>query len=141
VPVIALRDNPRFTVAPSSCLAQLSATRTGAERCAVPVETVLDPRSYDSFFPIPLAEDPQLVTMDLSEQFCLNGLCQAEIGGVVVYLDANHLPAPMSSRWPRSSTRRSLRRSPRHRRRPPPAPHLMAASPDRPAERTPCPHA
>lgn len=90
IPVIALRDNPRYTTSPSTCLAQARDPMTAVNRCSHDAATVLDPQPYDTFFPAPLFDDPQFVTMDLSSQFCPDNVCPPVIGGVTVYLDNSH---------------------------------------------------
>lgn len=81
--VVLVRDNPRFTRDMFACVERNGADST---RCEYSVGDVLarnNPmRHLDSDF---------VTVVDLSDMLCPNGMCKAAIGGVVVYLDDNHL--------------------------------------------------
>ncbi|WP_028245691.1 acyltransferase family protein [Pseudoclavibacter soli] len=90
VPVIALRDNPRFGVSPSTCLAAETDSEHAVENCSIPRDQVLDSRSLAELLPSELQEDPLVIPLDLSDLFCSDMVCPPAIGGVLVYLDGNH---------------------------------------------------
>lgn len=84
IPVLALRDTPRFDSSRRSCLhrSHLDAVLCGQER-----HDVLSPD-------FPLVEAPPTVTwLDLTDHLCTADLCPAVVGDVVVYRDSNHLSA------------------------------------------------
>ena len=88
IPVVALRDTPRFTTPPPECV-----DRFGAEgkQCSVPASELMAKVSpLDS-----LAASGQLgerfSTMDMTDQLCPEGMCRPVIGNVLVYMDQTHL--------------------------------------------------
>lgn len=90
VPVIALRDNPRYTTSPSTCVASERNLDQGVNSCAVERRTVLAEGTLADLFPPELQQDPLVIPMDLSDLFCPNDVCLPAIGGVLVYLDNSH---------------------------------------------------
>lgn len=90
VPVIALRDNPRFSTPLSTCVVEHKDTALGVEECAVSRSSVLAAGDMADLMPAQLQEDPLVIPMDLSDLFCPDDVCLPAIGGVLVYLDANH---------------------------------------------------
>ncbi|WP_243418343.1 acyltransferase family protein [Actinomycetospora cinnamomea] len=90
IPVLAVRDNPRYDHRPSECLERHG---RGAPECEVPRGDLLaaDP-------PYALRDDvPSGVAfLDLSNEICTPATCPPEIGNVLVYLDDNHLSASYS---------------------------------------------
>ena len=90
VPVVAVRDNPRFDHRPAECLEQYG---RGAPDCEIPRSELL---AADA--PHSLAESvPSTVAfLDLSDEICTPTVCPPEIGNVLVYLDDNHLSATYS---------------------------------------------
>lgn len=90
IPFVIARDNPRFTVAPSTCVAELKDQMSQLSNCDVPRDTVLAPILYEDLFPEPLFSDPHVQAVDLSDLFCPDDVCPAAIGGVLLYMDANH---------------------------------------------------
>ncbi|MCD7101219.1 acyltransferase family protein [Pseudoclavibacter sp. 13-3] len=90
IPIIVLRDNPRFAADPNTCIAEQRDYQVGVEKCSVNRDDVLAPAAYDEAFPEPLFSDPSVVTMDLSDQFCTDTRCPPAIGGVLIYLDKSH---------------------------------------------------
>lgn len=86
IPVLAVRDNPRFDFSPPDCLQQFGrrAVECGIERAAV-----YTPRPPWAWLNVP----PNVSFLDLSDQLCHAVHCPAEIGNVLVYMDDNHLTA------------------------------------------------
>lgn len=82
IPVVLLRDNPRFTFNAYECAIQDS---TGSD-CSVSRSQALAPYNPS----LPLA-GPGVSILDMSDILCPNGTCPAEIGNVAVYRDTNHL--------------------------------------------------
>jgi peptidoglycan/LPS O-acetylase OafA/YrhL len=85
IPVIAVRDNPRFKTGPAQC-----AAKYGWEdrRCWVPREDILAERAPYAA----VADMPGNVTLvDLSDYLCLADRCGPPIGNVHVYMDFNHV--------------------------------------------------
>ncbi|MDD7966755.1 acyltransferase family protein [Actinomycetospora lemnae] len=87
IPVVAVRDNPRFDHRPSECF---EAYGRGAAQCDIPRAELLAPDP-----PYALRDDvPAGVSfLDLSDEICTPTACPPEIGNVLVYLDDNHLSA------------------------------------------------
>jgi hypothetical protein len=87
IPVLAVRDNPRFDFSVPDCVQQYGrdSPRCGAEREAV----------YTAVPPYALLEDlpPNVSFLDVADAVCDATRCPAEIGNVLVYLDDNHLTA------------------------------------------------
>jgi hypothetical protein len=87
IPVLAIRDNPRFDYSPSACV----------EGQLPPDVPCSHPRSalYADTAPYQrLADVPANVAfLDLSNLVCTATECPPVIGGVFVYLDDNHLTA------------------------------------------------
>lgn len=90
IPVVAVRDNPRFDHRPSECFETYG---RGAEPCEIPRAELLAPDP-----PYALRDDvPSNVGfLDLSNEICTPATCPPEIGNVLVYLDDNHLSASYS---------------------------------------------
>ncbi|WP_433783468.1 acyltransferase family protein [Actinomycetospora sp. CA-101289] len=90
IPVVAVRDNPRFDHRPSECLERYG---RGAPDCEVPRGDLL---AADA--PYAVREDvPARVSfLDLSNELCTASTCPPEIGNVLVYLDDNHVSASYS---------------------------------------------
>lgn len=87
IPVIALRDNPRFDHWPSTCAYELG---PDDPVCAAPrAEIYPDPPPYLS-----IPDLPSTVSfVDLSDHMCTPDVCPPVIGNIQVYLDNNHLSA------------------------------------------------
>jgi peptidoglycan/LPS O-acetylase OafA/YrhL len=92
IPVIAARDNPRFPYRPAECLADRG--RGAAAACGKPRGAL-----YRDPAPFLLVEDvpPNVTFLDHSDYICEDDVCPAEIGGVIVYMDDNHLTASFAS--------------------------------------------
>ncbi|WP_246168434.1 acyltransferase family protein [Arthrobacter luteolus] len=85
IPVIAIRDNPRFEVNMLHCAESKGAF---ADECSAPVAEKLSDaaevaESFDSF--------QGLALLDMTDLICPQELCLAAIGNVFVYMDDNHL--------------------------------------------------
>jgi hypothetical protein len=89
IPVLAVRDNPRFEFSPADCLEQLG--RREAE-CGVPREAVYAPDPPYLKHDIP----PNVTFLDLADVLC-GDVCPAEMGNVLVYMDDNHLSATFTA--------------------------------------------
>lgn len=86
IPVLAVRDNPRFEFFPPDCLRQ---RRRSAPECGVERAAVYAPDPPWTHRNVP----PNVSFLDLSDQLCGAVHCPAEIGNVLVYMDDNHLTA------------------------------------------------
>jgi hypothetical protein len=89
IPVIAIRDNPRFSQNMAECVERLGMS---SDACN-PRDA--EARATADVSPIAQMADitPGLATMDLDDYFCVSGTCPAVIGNVRVYMDDNHLSA------------------------------------------------
>ncbi len=87
IPVLAVRDNPRFDFSVPDCVQQRG---RGAVECGAPREAV-----YHADPPwTRLADVPPNVTfLDIADAVCDATTCPGEVGNVLVYLDDNHLTA------------------------------------------------
>lgn len=88
IPVLALRDNPRFGSSMPDCVENVS-TDCGAPRAALyapdpPWTRIPDLPGNVSF-------------LDIADAVCTPTFCPAEIGNVLVYIDDNHLSASYST--------------------------------------------
>lgn len=82
IEVIGVRDNPRFTDNKATCVAE-----RGADACAFKQADYLAPSNPAA----PLNNIPGAHMIDLTDQYCKDGVCPAAAGNVLVYLDDNHL--------------------------------------------------
>lgn len=91
IPVLAVRDNPRFDYSPPDCVQQLG---RGAPECGVARAEVYAPEP-----PWALRDDvpPNVTFLDLSDALCADALCPVEVGNVLVYMDDNHLTASFTT--------------------------------------------
>jgi hypothetical protein len=80
--VIVLRDTPVFNLDPTDCLSQ-------NVNCAGRLRDVSRP----SPIPIALALQPEVQSIDMTDQLCPDGRCSAAIGNLVVWRDKHHLTA------------------------------------------------
>ncbi|MEJ2863351.1 acyltransferase family protein [Actinomycetospora flava] len=83
VPVLGVRDNPRFDHAPPSCVDTYGRS---APECDVPRSDL-----YPRVSSLPAGTPSTVSFLDLSDSICLSTTCPPEIGRVMVYLDDNHL--------------------------------------------------
>ncbi|MHC1560684.1 acyltransferase family protein [Actinomycetospora sp. C-140] len=89
VPVLAVRDNPRFDHKPAECLEKYG---RGADECAIPrAELLADDPPWTA-----LDVPDNVAFLDLSGELCGPVSCPPEIGNVLVYLDDNHVSASYS---------------------------------------------
>ncbi|MGE3285656.1 MAG: acyltransferase family protein [Pseudonocardia sp.] len=84
MPVVAVRDNPRFPQSPPDCL-QLHGRENPA--CGVPRDAVYAPEPPWMRVPLPA----NVGFLDTADLLCDAELCPAEAGNVLVYMDDNHL--------------------------------------------------
>ncbi len=85
IPLVALRDNPRFPRPPAICVQNKGAH---APACATPrARLYADPTPFDT-----LPDRPNGVYfVDTSHYFCDATTCPPVIGNVIVYMDDNHV--------------------------------------------------
>jgi peptidoglycan/LPS O-acetylase OafA/YrhL len=84
IPVLAVRDNPRFDYSPPEC-----ATTHGpnAPQCGTPRSELLAPQPpYRRIPGIP----GNVSFLDFSDYFCTPEVCGPVVGNVLVYMDFNH---------------------------------------------------
>lgn len=87
IPVLAVRDNPRFAFAPSACLV---ANGMDPGPCSTPrAELLATEAPYTQIADLP----PNVSFADFSDWICDYELCPPVVGNVHVYLDNNHLSA------------------------------------------------
>ncbi len=91
VPVLALRDTPRFTFRVPECIEAADGDHTA---CAQPRSSALADVS-----PLLTATDlpESLVPLDLSDAFCTPVTCPTVIDGVLVYRDRDHMTATFAT--------------------------------------------
>lgn len=89
VPVLAIRDTPRFDASP---------VKSGPDCVATHVKdysgcTVRQDANFDATPPTDAIKDslPGVTFLDFTPYFCQNGTCPAVIGNVVAYKDSNHV--------------------------------------------------
>ncbi|MDD7966373.1 acyltransferase family protein [Actinomycetospora lemnae] len=85
VPVVALRDNPRFDWWPAECV---ETHGRGAPECELPRDELYAEPPYAS-----MDVPGNVGFLDLTDHLCTEAVCPPEIGNVMVYLDDNHLSA------------------------------------------------
>ncbi|QWF84447.1 acyltransferase family protein [Amycolatopsis sp. CA-230715] len=91
IPVLAIRDNPRFDVSPAACAEQRGPDDPS---CATPRDLLLPPRGpYADIPDLP----PSVSFLDFSDYVCEPDTCPPVIGNVLVYRDENHLSAAYTS--------------------------------------------
>jgi peptidoglycan/LPS O-acetylase OafA/YrhL len=87
IPVVAVRDNPRFGFSPPSCI---EAHGVKAAECSLPRNELLAPTPpYEKVADVP----PNVSFLDFSDYFCGRQYCRPSVGNVLVYMDGNHLTA------------------------------------------------
>jgi peptidoglycan/LPS O-acetylase OafA/YrhL len=87
IPVLAVRDNPRFDFSPPDCIQQLG---RGNAECGVARDAVYAP---DPPYALRADVPPNVSFLDIADAVCDDALCPAERGNVLVYMDDNHLTA------------------------------------------------
>lgn len=87
IPVVAVRDNPRYDFSPSACV---EANGPDAEECSTPrAELLASPPPYAELPDVP----GNVRFVDLSDYLCDPQRCSPVIGNVLVYVDDNHVSA------------------------------------------------
>ena len=86
IPVIAVRDNPRFSSNMYDCVADARAAGRSSEACDVAEAAALADEN-----PAQSLEDRAAALVDFTPWLCPDGVCRGEIGNVAVYLDDNHI--------------------------------------------------
>ncbi|WP_233159201.1 acyltransferase family protein [Pseudonocardia sp. MH-G8] len=87
IPVLAVRDNPRFDYSVPDCMRQEG---RDAQACGADRDDIYAPEPpYARREGVP----PNVTFLDLADFVCDESRCPAEIGNVLVYLDDNHLTA------------------------------------------------
>ncbi|HEY8374191.1 MAG TPA: acyltransferase family protein [Pseudonocardiaceae bacterium] len=85
IPVLAVRDNPRYDFSPAACV---EAKGPDAPECSTPRAALLAPEP-------PYRQLPDLPSnvsfLDFSDYFCDEEKCPPVIGNVLVYIDDNHI--------------------------------------------------
>jgi peptidoglycan/LPS O-acetylase OafA/YrhL len=85
IPVLAVRDNPRWSFSPSACV---ETHGRDADRCGAPRSALLRPRPPY----LGLTDPPANVFyIDLSDSYCDPERCAPVVGNVLVYMDDNHV--------------------------------------------------
>ncbi|WP_433407545.1 acyltransferase family protein [Saccharomonospora azurea] len=84
IPVVAIRDNPRFDFEPSGC-AQIQGLTS--EKCGHPRAEMYHAVPPYEAMPVP----PNTSFVDLSDYYCTETQCPPVIGNVLVYMDDNHV--------------------------------------------------
>ncbi|MEU3270184.1 acyltransferase family protein [Saccharomonospora sp. NPDC006951] len=87
IPVVAMRDNPRFSFEPSECVQMHG---VDAAQCSTPRAEMYPLKApYETDPTIP----PNVSFVDLSNYYCTADTCPPVIGNVLVYMDDNHVTA------------------------------------------------
>lgn len=87
IPVVAIRDSPRYDFEPSECVQKHGAD---APRCSgVRAELLAPEPPYAGLDDVP----PNVSFLDFSDYFCNAETCPPVIGNVLVYMDDNHVTA------------------------------------------------
>ncbi|MEU0514671.1 acyltransferase family protein [Amycolatopsis sp. NPDC006125] len=87
IPVLAVRDNPRYDYAPSECVELRGAD---APECNPPrADFYADEPPWLFLDDVP----PNVSFLDFSDYYCDEAVCPPVIGNVLVYLDDNHVGA------------------------------------------------
>jgi peptidoglycan/LPS O-acetylase OafA/YrhL len=90
IPVLALRDTPRFDRSMPDCVQHATSTGADPARCGVERAAVYTSEPPWAHLPdVP----PNVRFVDLADRVCGPAFCPAVIGNVLVYLDDNHLTA------------------------------------------------
>jgi peptidoglycan/LPS O-acetylase OafA/YrhL len=89
IPVLAIRDNPRFDRSVPECV-----ERDGPDACGVDRADVYSPDPpWKSLADVP----PSVSFVDIADAVCTADRCPGVIGNVLVYMDDNHLTATYST--------------------------------------------
>lgn len=87
IPVLAVRDNPRFDGSMPECIER---NGRGSPECGADRESIYGPEPpWTNLFGVPA----NVRFLDIADTVCDGAFCPAEIGNVLVYMDDNHLSA------------------------------------------------
>ena len=86
IPVIAVRDNPRFSENMYECVVEARSAGRSSDECDVAEASALAEEN-----PALALEDTAAALVDFTPWLCPDGVCRGEIGNVAVYLDDNHI--------------------------------------------------
>lgn len=85
IPVLAVRDNPRFDFSMPDCIQQNGAD---SPKCSFPRDDIYSAvPPYEKVPGVP----PGVTFLDIADAVCTAEVCPPTIGNVLVYLDDNHL--------------------------------------------------
>lgn len=91
IPVVAVRDNPRYAFNMASCVAQKSPADPA---CSVPREAAVAPApSWERVENVP----DNVTFLDFTDYYCDRKRCPAVVGNVLVYMDDNHPSATFNT--------------------------------------------
>lgn len=88
IPVIAMRDTPRFTNPAPECVDRYGAN---AEACSTPVSKLMAKESPLDSIVAGGKWGSNFSTMDMTDQLCPEGTCAPVVGNVLIYMDESHL--------------------------------------------------
>ncbi|MFI8412898.1 acyltransferase family protein [Paeniglutamicibacter gangotriensis] len=88
IPVVALRDTPRFTTPVPDCVDRFGAE---SEQCSIPVTELMAEASPLDALVASGELGENFSTMDMTDQLCPDGTCSPGIGNVLIYMDRSHL--------------------------------------------------
>jgi hypothetical protein len=90
IPVLAVRDNPRFDASMPDCVDRARADGGSGPPCGAPrAELYAEQPPWTLLPDVPAG----VGFLDVADALCDPEFCPAEIGNVLVYLDDNHLSA------------------------------------------------
>lgn len=82
IEVIGIRDNPRFSLNKASCV-----SKSGAADCTFQQSDNL--ATTNPAEPLNRLDGAHMI--DLTDQYCKDGTCQAAAGNILIYMDSHHL--------------------------------------------------
>lgn len=105
IPVVALRDTPRFVTPAPECV-----DRHGAEsaKCSAPVSEMMAETSPLEALVSGGTLGANFSTMDMTDLLCPEGICKPVIGKVLVYMDQSHLTGVFARTTAKEFERRFL---------------------------------
>jgi SGNH domain (fused to AT3 domains) len=86
IPVLAVRDTPRFPYDVPDCVHRLG---LDGDPCGIDRDAVYAPDPPYAHLDVP----PNVSFLDMADYVCDDTRCPVEIGNVLLYLDDNHLTA------------------------------------------------
>ena len=90
---VIFRDQPRYEADPKECLSRATTSDEASATCVHDRDSLLASGDFSEMLPVPLRGRSDVVTVDMSDMICLDDVCPAAIGGVVVTQDSNHITA------------------------------------------------